>query len=610
MSYRVRATASAIACLMLASSWCRAGDGQFVPVDEVHPGDMCVGRSVFSGTTVEDFDVEILGVVRGTAPGSDLIIARASGGVLDEAGISQGMSGSPVYLDGRLIGAISATWGFSKEPIAGITPIGEMLPALDAGDSGSAGAGGGAMGLSLVPAAERAACGLRRISELAGVDLAEPVSRDGSSFGEYAGREMTAISLPLVVSGGSESLLRQAGEVLGGRGFTPVRGAAAGSVDDGGELVPGSSVGVQFVGGDMSWTAIGTLTYRDGDRVIAFGHPVFEAGAVAMPLVGAYVHTVVPMVSVSFKYASGTGVVGTIRADRRRAVGGVLGPGPDTIPLSVALRTDGGASTDYHFDVMRTNSFSSLFAGLAAAGAVSEAALTAGRASVDLRATIDTPKGPVSYRALFQTSEPAFRVGGELAALMDVVMDSPFENVDVTGVSLDVVITEGEFIAAIESVSADRAVYAPGDPVVLTVDLRDWQGEAWSEELVLNVPEDSPEGSMIVRVGGASAFHEWDAERLGGGLRPRNWEQLRDLIEESKPGNVVVAQLLSQRPGLSLSGRELKRVPGKAALVMGAASESGNVQPADLSVLSEASFSADREVRGFHEFVLFAKARD
>lgn len=594
-------------CVLLSSPLCRAGDGGFVPVDDIHPGDMCVGRSVFSGTAVEEFDVEILGVVRGTAPASDLIIGRARGGVLDEAGILQGMSGSPVYRDGRLIGAISSTWSFSKEPIAGITPIGEMLPALE-GEVAAPPRRSGAMGLSLLPPAERASCRLDGLSRLAGVETTEPAGAAGSAFGVYAGGEMIQMSLPLVVSGGSDALLRKACDVLQGSGFTPVRGASSGSTEGAADLVPGSAVGVQFVGGDMSWTAIGTLTYRDGDRVVAFGHPVFEAGPVEMPMVGAYVHAVMPMTSISFKFASSTGVVGTVRSDRRRAVGGLLGAAPATVPLSVAVRTDGGATAGYDFDVTRTRPFSSFFAGLAAAGAVSEAALTSGRASVDLRATVETPKGPVSYHAVFQTSEPSMRVAGELAALMDVIMDSSFEDVDVTSASLVVDIMEGEFISTIENVAAGKAVYAPGDTVVLRVTLRDWQSGEREQDVSLTLPGDVPDGPVIVRVGGASEFHEWDAERLGAGLRPRSWEQLRDLIEKSRPGNVVVAQLLTERPGLSLSGRELKHVPGRAALVMGASSESGSVVPASLSVLAEGSFAVDREVRGFHEFQIFARA--
>ncbi|MFH1502232.1 MAG: SpoIVB peptidase S55 domain-containing protein [Candidatus Eisenbacteria bacterium] len=605
-----RSALAALVGLVLVAACAGAAEGPFVPIDELRPGDKCVARSVFSGTTVEEFDVVILGVVRGTDPASDLIIVRAENEFLERTGIPQGISGSPVYLDGRLVGAISATWGFTREPIAGVTPIGEMLPALERQGPSTSGRAVGALGLALVPPSERGQCRLASISTLAGIEVGDPASRTQPAVGVYGDRTLTPMSLPLVVSGGSESLLADVAGLLGGCGLTPVRGSSASSIEGAGELVPGSSMGVRFIGGDMNWTAIGTLTYRDGDRVVAFGHPVFEAGDVEMPMVGAYVHTVVPLASVSFKYASGTELVGTVHSDRRRAVGGVVGPAPETLPLEVTVRTGAGDATGYEFDVTRTRPFSSLFAGLATAAAISEAALSVGHSSVSLSITLATSRGPVSYESMFHTMEPALRAGGELAALMDVVMDSAFEDVDVTGASAEITLRQGDLVTSIERVAADRAVYEPGDPIELAVTLRDWQGGRRTESLVLRVPDDTSDGPAIVRVGGAAEFHEWDADRLSGGMTPRTWDQLRSLIESSRPGNTVVAQLLSERPGLSLSGRELARVPGKAALVMGSAPGSGAVVPAGLSVLSEDSLMAELPTGGFHEFQIFVRRSD
>jgi hypothetical protein len=598
-------------CAFVAASGAGGADAdseaEFVPIEDVRPGDRCVGKTVFAGTDVEEFDVEILAVVRGTGPRSDLIIGRANGGVLDLAGIPQGMSGSPVYRDGRLIGAISSTWPFSKEPIAGITPIGEMLAALE-GERSSSGRPGGALGLALVPPDERETCRLTRLWELAGLEPCAPSPPMGAADATYGGREMVPIALPLVVSGGSDLLLQKVAGVLGDGGLMPVRGAGGDAAGANAEPVPGSAVGVQFVGGDASWAAIGTLTHREGDHVVAFGHPIFDAGAVELPLVTARVHTVLPLASLSFKYASGGEVIGSVYSDRHRGVGGLIGPAPATIPLEVDVESQGGAASHYEFDVITTRPYGSIFAGLAASGAISEAALTSGHSLVEMLVTLETDGDPVRYEALFQTPEPALRTGGELAMLIDVVVGNGFERMDIRRASLRVSVSEGELWTGIESVSVARAVYAPGDDVELRVRLRDRLGEARVQTMILTVPPSAADGALIVRVGGAAAFHEWDAERLAGGLRPRTYEQLRRLIESSLPGNVVVAQLLSDRPGLSLSGDEIRRFPGRAALVMGSASQSGGAIPTDLTVLSEAKFEVDREVRGYHEFALFVRA--
>lgn len=584
---------------------CAADETSFVPIEEVRPGARCVGKSVFAGTEVEEFDVEILAVVRGTGPRSDLIIGRATGGILDAAGIPQGMSGSPVYLDGRLVGAISSTWPFSKEPIAGITPIGEMLPALE-GEVASDDAAG-ALGLELIPPSERASCRLTRLWSMAGGDGAARASLGDEPVGSFGGREMVPMSLPLVVSGGSDLLVQKLAGVLSPGGLVPTRGSSQAVGGESTDPAPGSAVGVQFIGGDASWTAIGTLTYRDGDRVLAFGHPIFDAGAVEMPLVSAYVHTVLPLSSLSFKYASGAELIGSVHSDRHRGVGGRIGPGPETIPLDVEITSPGGVVSRYEFDVVRARPYASLFAGLAASGAVSEAVLTAGHALVDMEATLATDDDSVTYETVFQTPEPALRTGGELAMLMNVVIWNGFERKDVKQASLRVSIEQGELWTGIEDVSSTRAAHAPGDEVELSLRLRDRLGETRVEKMTLVIPRTAQEGPLTVRVGGAEAFHEWDAERLAGGLRPRTYAQLRELIESSVPGNVVVAQLLSDRPGLSLSGSELRGFPGRAALVVGSASQSGSAVPAELTVVSEAKLTTDREVRGYHEFVLYVR---
>lgn len=597
---------AALAVLLTAAGAARAGDEAFVPIDDVRPGDRCVGKSVFAGTDVEEFDVEILAVVRGTGPGSDLIIGRATGGVLDAAGIPQGMSGSPVYRDGKLVGAIAATWPFSKEPIAGITPIGEMLPALEGGGPSPRG-DGGALGMSLVPPEERVGCRLTRLWELAGVKPFAPAPV-GAAVGGYGGREMVPMTLPLVASGVGERILRRVAGVLSDNGLVPVLAASGAPGGEPAEPVPGSAVGVRFVGGDATWTAIGTLTHRDGDRFVAFGHPVFDAGNVELPLVAAYVHTVLPLASLSFKYASGADLIGAVYSDRHRGVGGRLGPSPRTVPLDVNVESAAGASSRYTFDVIATRPYGSFFAGLAASGAVSEAALTAGHSLVRLEAVLETTDGPLTYRTMFETSEPALRAGGELAMLMDVVSSNAYERKEITRASLDVSLRDGELWTAIENVSAGRVAYAPGDVVELRLRLRDRQGESRTESMTLAVPPSIGDGPLTVRVGSAQAFHEWDAERLAGGLRPRSFEQLRRLIETSLPGNVIVAQLLSERPGLSLSGEELTGLPGRAALILGSALQSGSAVPTDLSVLSEDRLAADREVRGYHEFILYVRA--
>jgi hypothetical protein len=585
---------------------------RFVPVEELKPGDRCVGRTVFSGTAIEEFEVEILGIVRGSAPGSDLIIARAFGETLERTGILQGMSGSPVYLDGRLVGAMSSTWAYTKEPIGGITPIAEMLPALDAMDdeTGELRRGSGGFGRLLFPEGEFASSRIGWLTAASGARQSPEGLAAGSSLGSYEGRALTPIDVPLVVSGGGDRFLAQVEEILGGAGVTVVRGSGAGQIDAVSELEPGSAVGVQFVSGDVSWTAIGTVTHREGNDIVAFGHPLFNAGRVETPMVGAFVHTLLPLQTVSQKFASGGATVGTFRQDRRRMVAGRIGPVPDMMPLRVRIDEEGYGSSVFEFEVMRMPPYSSLFAGLAASGAVSQAVFSAGRSSAELRLRIQTGDNVVEYATTFFTADLPLRAGGELSALMDFVFENSFETREISSAELTVDVFGERRQTFIERVEIDRPIYHPGDEVVVSVTLRDWEGARTTRTVTLAIPSSVGEDPLLLRVGGADSYHEWEAERLGAGLRPRNFEQHLALIQRSKPGNAVVAQLVSGRPGLSLHGGELRDVPGKAALVLGSSATSGAVDLVEYSLVDQTEFTTDREAQGYHELVLVVREDD
>jgi len=611
----------------------RAGahEGYFVSVDELKRGDRCVGRTVFVGTEVEEFELEILGVVRGAAPGTDLIIGRAEGALLENTGILEGMSGSPVYKDGRLIGAIASTWQFSKEPIAGITPIGEMLPALELmdveGHAGGRPGSDGLPGLVMLPEGERAASSLARIVEAAGMLERRTDARTVLPAVAFGDSRLSPIAAPLVVSGADLDYIHRVSRVLG-PGVTPLLGAGIapgsaartaivpGSAATSGsssvaeheavELEPGSAVGVQFVRGDVNWTAIGTVTHIAGDRLVAFGHPLFNAGAIDMPMVAAFVHAVMPLQSTSFKYASGGELLGTMKEDRNKAVAGVIGPGPPMVPLTVSIRANGGERR-FEFETVSNRPYTALFSGLAFGGAVSTAVKASGPVTVDLSVRIDTGDELVEYQDVFHTTEPAMRCSGELSLLLSFLAENAFEERELLGVELDVAVREGDFRTAISRVDADRKVYRPGDDVKLRVLMRPRRGDPFERELHLRIPEATEPGALTVRVGDAMSFHLSERDRLGLGAAPRSYEQLLNLIRDARPGNIVVAQLLSDTPGLSLSGDEMRGIPGRAGLAMASSATSGAVDPSTYSVLREREFAIEGQAEGFYEMTVYVE---
>jgi hypothetical protein len=603
---------AAVALVVLAALAPRAEAAAFVAPEELEAGDRCVGRTVFEGSTIDTFGLVILGVVHATSPGADVIIARAEGERLEATGILQGMSGSPVYRGGHLIGAVAGTWPFAEEPIAAITPIGEMLSALDALEAAptrTGGAGRAVRGSGLFPQGEERSSRIHWVARAAGLVEDDEAGLRALALGAYAGREVAPLAVPLAVSSGDSRLVARLAAALGPSGFVPVAGPAEAEGSPPDRLEPGSSVGVQLVGGDVSMAAIGTVTLVDGDRVLAFGHPLFNSGSIEMPMVGGYVHALLPLQTASFKYASATEPIGAVLVDRRRAVAGRLGDSAQTVPLRVSVRSGGSSEpTRYSFDVVRSPALTPFFSGMALADAISEAGQGVGAATVTLRAVVSTAGESIEYETLFATEDPTFRPAAELGTLLDVIYDNAIEEIDPTAIAVDVTVEQGLSRTEISRVEADRAIYRPGETVRVRLTLREWQGSESSEVIDLALPGSLPDGDVRLVVGGASSFHEREAERLGEGLRPRSYTQLLDLIDRSRPGNTVVAQIVAPGPGVSLSGSEMRGIPRRAALVLATSATSGAVDPTEGVVLAERELVLDGEVVGDHEIVLHVRS--
>ena len=344
--------------LLAQKSNTAASDGlQLFPLEDIRPGLKGTAKTVFSGTQPEEFGVEILGVLPGF-PGArqSAIIARLSGEKAEKTGVFAGMSGSPVFIDGKLVGAIAFTFPFSKEPIAGITPIKQMIDLFNKGSENDNGK----------PKEPRAVS----FSQLASTDwkpnlpkptvsstsLLAPVTAD-SPLLPLLGQQMTPIATPLVFSGISQEALAMFSPQLMASGLLPVSGAGGSAPMT--PLAPhdkttfpfGSSISVQLVRGDYSLAAAGTVTMRDGDRIYAFGHPFLSLGSSDMPMSECSVVTVVPNINNSFKLSVPGQMVGAISQDRASGIFGLLGKSPKMIPVRINLHTSRDRTETYSYEI-------------------------------------------------------------------------------------------------------------------------------------------------------------------------------------------------------------------------------------------------------------------
>jgi len=302
-----------------------------MPIAEIRPGMVGIGRTVFSGTRVEEFRANILGVVENViGTQRNLILAKLEGGPLAEAGVIAGMSGSPVYIDGRLIGAVSYSLGsFSKEPIAGITPIDEMMSetALPAARPMAA-----RIRLDMpvneasLVAAFRKALNWNQPFAQRPEDARLIGAASVGGFGSEVAAILRPISTPLAMSGFQADLADMLGSAFRDQGFVPMVAAAGGhgEMPFEGPLKPGDAIGVMFVDGDLQLGGTGTVTYVDGDRVYAFGHPMYNLGPTEFPMTRAYVYTVLPSLFSSMKLSATGEIIGTFTQDRATAIAGRL----------------------------------------------------------------------------------------------------------------------------------------------------------------------------------------------------------------------------------------------------------------------------------------------
>src|SRR4029453_14908360 len=365
----LRRLAFALLLVTLAFSGLFEAAAPDMSVDEIRPGMVGVGRTVFDGTRVEEFRARILGVIENVIGARrNLILARLEGGPLANTGVIAGMSGSPVYIHGRLIGAVSYALGaFSKEPIAGITPIAEMTDATSVTNSRPRAA---RVQLdfpltdeNLVAAFRRALNWNRPFAERPGDARFVGISAPGFAS-DGVGTLLRPIATPLVISGFEPDVAGLLGSAFRDQGFIPTgggaRGTAPGEMPYEGPLKPGDAVGVGFLNGDLELGATGTVTHIDGDRVYAFGHPMYNLGPTEFPMTRAYVYTVLPSLAASLKLSTTGEVIGTFLQDRATAIAGRLGAGPRMIPVTVDLTQTRGSKRTFKFKVANDQLFTPL----------------------------------------------------------------------------------------------------------------------------------------------------------------------------------------------------------------------------------------------------------
>jgi hypothetical protein len=557
-----------LAAILALFSYAGAAESPDAPrtisVNELRPGMKGYGLTVVKGDSIERFDVEILDVLRGIAPGRRSIIFRASGLGLENSGIIAGMSGSPVYIDGRLAGAVAFGWQWPKEPIAGITPIEDMEQALD---------------VEPVAASDPATWNSSAL-----VRFLDPAARLAAS--PAASSAMPAAFSPMAVPLVMPALSPQA-RAIAESFFPPDRfffaeglagSAAAEEAAASATLLPGSSVFVALVTGDMTMGATGTVTDVRGNDVYGFGHPFLNRDGIAIPMYTSRVVSVFPNLQKSFKIAYPLKEVGAITRDRATGIKGVLGAPSRTVPLSITISRPGGERA-YSYKIFRHYAMTGqLVATVAAATATSLGDLS-DETTVSYRLIASYAGGrSVDYRWQTAGKDSLAAMAKDVSALVEATMSNPLEKLDPEDIALSVVLSNVNAAATIESATVSRNEVAPGEAITAVVRLKPVLGASVEFTVSLAVPANAMPGqrSLIVSDGRTASLTELQQNpRL---LSPASIDELLKVIVPRFGADELVARLADLDQGVAVGTSVYPSLPSSALAVL-SAPQSGTLTP-------------------------------
>jgi hypothetical protein len=548
-------------------------------VKDIRPGMKGKGRTVMVGSKLEEFEAEVLGVMKDVNPGRDMVLCRLKGCNLEHAGIIQGMSGSPIYIDGKLLGAVAFAWEFAKDPIAGVTPFSQMVQYVRSNDRRIAaeskdGAGGGPFHAAAMGRFSPWIEGLSGDEPGPGGSM-QPMPVSGGSMGG-----MTPIVTPLAASGFSPRALAMLADRLRPIGMAPMAGGAAPEriIREEGDrpLVPGSPLSIGLVLGDFDLSGIGTVTHVEGDRVYGFGHPMMSLGACELPMMTGYIHTVYPRASVSMKMGSPLKIVGVIDTDVSTSVAGRLGPGPDMLPMSVRVKTGRYAEDHtYRVRIVREPTLMPTLIMSVLTNAIDTEGNLPDELTARLSATIRLKdQEPITLCDTFSGPRYTGQMGASalfnpLASIVNILVRNSMGPVRVESLDCDVQIEPGRKVATIESVRLLSDTVEPGQELKGFVTLKPHKGERETIEISLPIPADFPEGPCEATFCDAASSVRRSVRNDPSLLEPRDLAGiLRTLRIQTAPKRMAVyLHIPAPDRGLSIQGQPLPNLPGSVRSV-------------------------------------------
>jgi SpoIVB peptidase S55 len=548
---RTRRTRAIPSLLVLTAS---LAHGQaFYPLKDVRPGLHGIGRTVFAGNRVEEFQVEILGTLDNLIPKQTIILAKLSGGPLADTGILQGMSGSPVYIDGKLLGAVALGFAFSREPIAGITPIESMVEPS-----------GPSSGRPIVRSA--------------------PPRSPSPSFAS-----LTEILSPVGLSGFTPSTLETFAADFRRLGFEPQQGVSAGtptSQQYSGTVVPGSMISVQLLSGDMSISADGTVSYVDGKHIYAFGHRFLDTGVTDLPFARADVIALLPSLNTSFKLSAPREWVGTITSDRATAVAGEIGRHAHMVPLAISVHSPITGTHDFHLQVVSDRLLTPFLTQTALFSVMDSTERAVGAATLRLHgwAEFDGGVPALTIQDVF-VSDSALpqQAAADAVVPLAFVLGGGFRDLHLKSLSFELEPVDSKRQLHIAQAWASNHDVHPGDAVDIAVVLEGENGLELTRLATYHVPIGAALGPLNLTVSDANTlnFPEFAGLSQSSAHTPAD---LVGMINGFRASDAAYVRVWRQQPAFTVSSArpsgELTDPPPSVLLVLSDPASSAFTNPA------------------------------
>jgi hypothetical protein len=548
-------------------------EDSFWKVADLRAGMKGKGKTVMKGTKIETFEAEILGVLKNTSPGRDLVLCRLSGLGLEKTGVIQGMSGSPVYVNDKLVGAVAYAWPFGKEPIAGITPFCQMH--------------------GFVEAYEKRDLGEKK--EPNRVGLMAPVKVEGKSYDTVIvssdfceplpsaadGLWLVPLGTPLAASGFTPHCLDLMRDHFKSSGMVPMSGGAI-SDEVANEvrntaIEPGAALTVALVTGDFDLSGFGTVTHVEGKRVYGFGHPFFGSGTCEFPLMTGYVHAIYPRQSISFKMGSPIKTVGVINADVSTCIAGWLERNPEMLPIKMTLVRDPGSEKTFEVKIVRQPKllaplvFSCLTNSVDMEGELPEELTAELRVKIEVEGHAPVILHDTFSGSSFAAARAPTALYMQVVGVVQALTFNSFKQVPIKSINCTTKISKGRKTAEIEAVELESDVLRPGDTLNAAVFVRPFKGLRQRIPVSLKLPADLAEGEYSATICDAPASARQDIRDDPSLSNPHDIDHLMRALalQITAKRTHLVIRVPTGTVGVALNGQSLPNLPPSMVEVMG-----------------------------------------